>query len=321
MSEPKKKSKKKPHPVRDWLLYAGMRVLITFLSMFPVEANLNTACFLGRMLWKFYNRGRNRALDNLRASFPGKSEKWYEYVGRRSFEQIAMLAMDILFTPRIVKPYNWRQIARFIKIENPKNMMLDRKGLIMVTGHYGNFEIMGYLMASFGLKIYSIARPLDNKYINNYLVGVRQNTGQKIIDKKGASEMMESIAAEGYTLGFIADQDAGKKGIFVDFFGRKASTYKSIGLLAMTYNMPVVIGCTRRVGNRFFFEVECARIIMPSEWENKENPLEWITAEYTKAIEDCIRKDPTQYWWLHRRWKTRPREELEAMEQQTAGTA
>ena len=130
--------------------------------------------------------------------------------------------------------------------------MVDRKPLLLVTGHYGNFEIMGYLLAAFGLNIYSIARPLDNKYINEYLLGVRERTGQKIIDKKGASDLMEKVASEGFTLGFIADQDAGKKGIFVDFFGRKASTYKSIGLLAMTYNMPIVVGCTRRVGNQLF---------------------------------------------------------------------
>jgi Kdo2-lipid IVA lauroyltransferase/acyltransferase len=320
MSEsPKNKKKKKHHPLLDWLLYAALRVLVAFLCMFPIEANLNTACALGRLMWKFYHRGRQRALDNLRASFPDKDQAWLEAVGKRSFEQIVMLAVDILFTPRLVKTYNWRHYARFINIERPKQMMVDGHGLLLVTGHYGNFEILGYLMAAFGLNIYSIARPLDNKYINEYLLGVRERTGQKIIDKKGASDLMEKIASDGFTLGFIADQDAGKKGIFVDFFGRKASTYKSIGLLAVTYNMPVVIGCTRRVGNRFFFECECTRIIMPQEWQGKDNPLVWVTQEYTKAIEDGVRKDPSQYWWLHRRWKTRPKEER-AEQEIPAGT-
>jgi KDO2-lipid IV(A) lauroyltransferase len=310
----KKKKKKKHNPLLDWLLYAALRTLVVFLSMFSIEANLQTACFLGRLLWKYYGRGRQRAIDNLRASFPDKDEKWLEAVGQRSFEQIVMLTVDILFTPRLVKTYNWRQYARFINIERPKQMMVDGKPLLLVTGHYGNFEIMGYLFAAFGLPIYSIARPLDNKYINEYLVGVRERTGQKIIDKKGAADLMEKIASDGLTLGFIADQDAGKKGIFVDFFGRKASTYKSIGLLALTYNMPVVIGCTRRLDNRFFFECECTRIIMPREWKDKDDPLLWVTQEYTKAIEDGILKDPTQYWWLHRRWKTRPKEERIAPE-------
>ena len=120
---------------------------------------------------------------------------------------------------------------------------------------------------------------------------------------------MEQIVRQGSTLCFIADQDAGKKGIFVDFFGRKASTYKSIGLLAIQYNLPIGVGVSRRAGDKFFFEIEMVRLIMPDEWKDKDDPLLWITQEYTKAFEDSIRKDPTQYWWIHRRWKTRPRDE------------
>ena len=302
---------KKRNLTADWLLYVGLRVVIVFFSMFSIERNLATACFLGRMLWKYYGRGRQRALDNLTASFPDKDSAWHERVGQRSFEQLAMSMIDVLFTPRFVKTYKWRQIVRFKNIETPKQMMVDGRGLLMVTAHYGNFELLGYLMAAFGLKIYSIARPLDNRFVNNYLMGVREHAGQKIIDKKGASDMMEQIADDGYTLGFIADQDAGKKGVFVDFFGRKASTYKSIGLLALTYNMPIVVGVTRRVGNSFFFEADCCRIIMPEEWADKDEPLLWVTQEFSKALEDGIRKDPTQYWWLHRRWKTRPKEEIQ----------
>ncbi len=306
---PRKRVKKKPHPARDWLLYVAVRVLVVFLYLFDVETNLRFACFLGRLLWKYYHRGRQRALDNLRASFPEKSDAWIWETGRRSFEQIVMLTIDVLFTPRLVKKYNWREYSQYRNAEHAKWLMQERKGLLMVTGHYGNFEITGYLMGLFGFDLYSIARPLDNKYLNRFLYGVRERRGQKIIDKKGAAELMPQIAARGSTLGFIADQDAGRKGVFVDFFGRKASTYKSIGLVALTYNLPIVVGCSRRVGNRFFFELSVNRIIFPYEWADKDDPLKWITSEYTKAIEDFVREDPTQYWWLHRRWKTRPKEE------------
>ncbi|HOC61720.1 MAG TPA: lysophospholipid acyltransferase family protein [Sedimentisphaerales bacterium] len=305
----KKRPKKKPHPVRDWLLYVAVRILVVFLYLFDVETNLRFACFLGRLLWKHYHRGRQRALENLRASFPGQSEEWIWQTGRRSFEQIVMLTIDVLFTPRLVKKYNWREYSRYKNAEHAKWLMQERKGLLMVTGHYSNFEITGYLMGLFGFDLYSIARPLDNKYLNRFLYGVRERRGQKIIDKKGAAELMPQIVARGSTLGFIADQDAGKKGVFVDFFGRKASTYKSIGLVALTYNLPIVVGYSRRVGNRFFFEIGVTRIIFPQEWADKDDPLKWITAEYTKAIEAFVREDPTQYWWLHRRWKSRPREE------------
>ncbi|UCD50597.1 MAG: lysophospholipid acyltransferase family protein [Phycisphaerales bacterium] len=305
----KRKKKKKHNPVLDWLLYVAVRVLVMFLYLFDVETNLRFACFLGRLLWKHYHRGRQRALDNLRASFPEKSEAWIHQTGRRSFEHVVMLTIDVLFTPRLVKKYNWREYSRYRNAEHAKWLMQERRGLLMVTGHYSNFEIIGYLMGLFGFDLYSIARPLDNKYLNRFLYGVRERRGQKIIDKKGAARLMPRITAQGSTLGFIADQDSGKKGIFVDFFGRQASTYKSIGLVALSYNLPIVIGYSRRVGNRFFFELGVTRIIFPHEWADKDDPLRWVTAEYTEAIETFVREDPTQYWWLHRRWKTRPKEE------------
>jgi len=317
----RKKKKKKPHPVRDWLLYVAVRLLIVFLYLFDVETNLRFACFLGRLLWKHYHRGRQRALDNLRASFPEKSEEWIWRTGRRSFEHVVMLTMDVLFTPRLVKKYNWREYSRYKNTEHAKWLMQERKGLLMVAAHYSNFEIMGYLMGLFGFDLYSIARPLDNKYLNRFLYGVRKRRGQKIIDKKGAAKLMPEITAQGSTLGFIADQDAGKKGIFVDFFGRQASTYKSIGLVALTYNLPIVVGYSRRIGNRFFFEIGVTRIIFPHEWADKDDPLTWVTAEYTKAIETFVREDPSQYWWLHRRWKTRPKEKRRRAAQATVASS
>jgi KDO2-lipid IV(A) lauroyltransferase len=304
-----KKKKKKQNPVVDWFQYLALRVLVLFLSLFSIDSNLRFAAFLGRMLWRLYHRGRERALDNLRASFPEKDEKWYEKTGRRSFEHIAMLAIDVLFTPRLVKKNNWRNYSRFVTAERGKWLIKEGKGMLMVAAHYANFEILGYMLGLFGYNVYSIARPLDNRFINNYLYGVRQRAGQKIIDKKGAAEMMDRITKEGATLCFIADQDAGRKGIFVDFFGRKASTYKSIALLAATNNIPIGVGYSRRLDNKFFFEIGISRIIMPEEWQDKPDPIEWLTAEYTKAIENFVRQDPSQYWWLHRRWKHRPKNE------------
>jgi len=305
----KKRKKKKSNLFADWLGYLALRVLVMFLYLFDVETNLNFAAFLGRLLWKFYHRGRKRAMDNLRASYPDKNETWYEQTGRRSFEHIAMLTIDILFTPRLVKKYNWRRYSRFVTAERAKWLSKEGKGLLMVAAHYSNFEIMGYMLGLFGYNTYSIARPLDNKFINDYLYSVRRRAGQKIIDKKGAAEMMDRITSEGATLCFIADQDAGRKGMFVDFFGRKASTYKSIALLAATNNIPIGVAYSKRVDNRFFFEIGINRIIFPDEWADKDDPIKWITAEYTKAIEEFVRQDPSQYWWLHRRWKHRPKGE------------
>jgi KDO2-lipid IV(A) lauroyltransferase len=306
-----KKKKKQNNAVTDWFIYIALRILVGFIQLFDVETNLKTACFLGRLLWKYYRRGRKRALDNLRASFPEKDEQWRRRTGQRSFEHIVMLAVDVLWTPRLVGKHNWHQYSRFRAAEQAKWLMQEGKGLIMATAHYSNFEIIGYMFGLFGFNVYSVARPLDNKFINRYLYGIRRRKGQKIIDKKGASELMSNTTSSGATLCFIADQDAGKKGVFVDFFGRKASTYKSIGLLAISNNVPICVGYSRRIDNRFYFEMGVTRIIFPQEWADKEDPLTWVTAEYTRAIEQFIREDPTQYWWLHRRWKHQPKEETQ----------
>ena len=113
---------------------------------------------------------------------------------------------------------------------------------------------------------------------------------------KRLEEVIEVLKNKG-AVGFIADQNAGSKGIFVDFFGRKASTYKSIGLLAMEYEVPVVIGYARRLGDRFRFEVGVQDVIYPQDWKAQDDPLRYITQRYTKGIEDFVRGDPGQYLW------------------------
>jgi KDO2-lipid IV(A) lauroyltransferase len=310
-----RKKKKKGNIVLDFLLYAFLRVLVFILFLFDIETNLRTARYLGRFLWRHYHRGRERALGNLRASFPEKAEEWIQETGQKSFEHLAMFGMDVLFMPSIVEKHNWRNYSRFKNAEYAKWLMKEGKGVLLVTPHYANFEIIGYMLGLFGFDIYSIARPLDNKFINNWLYSVRQRHSQKIIDKKGATELMSKITSEGATLCFIADQDAGRKGVFVDFFCRKASTYKSIALLAIMNEIPIIAGGSRRIDDRFFFELKAERIIFPEEWKDKDDPVTWITQEYTKAFEDFIRQDPTQYWWLHRRWKHRPKEELQQDQQ------
>ncbi|MBN2019573.1 MAG: hypothetical protein JW749_05045, partial [Sedimentisphaerales bacterium] len=208
----KKKTPKKRNVVFDWLAYIGLRILVIILYFFSVETNLRFARFLGRLMWKHYHRGRQRALDNLRASYPDKDEQWINSVGQKSCESIAMLAVDVFFTPKLVKKENWRQYSRFKNAERAKWLSKENKGLIFVGAHYGNFEIIGYMLGLFGFNVYSVARPLDNPFISKYLYGVRKRAGQKIIDKKGAAELFDKVASKGATLGFVADQDAGRKG-------------------------------------------------------------------------------------------------------------
>jgi KDO2-lipid IV(A) lauroyltransferase len=301
------KRDKKNRPIEHRLQYLGLRLLVTMMGCFPMGWNLYSGRLIGRFLWRFYKRGRDRALSHLQESYPDQSDAWTRATGKRSFEQLGMLAVDAMLTPKLVFRHNWRQYACFKNTERVKWMLQGGQSLLLVTGHYGNFEIMGYMFSLFGFNLFSIARPLDNPFVDRYLRSIREEHGQRIIDKKGAADMMTLVSQKGAALGIVADQDAGHKGIFVNFFGRKASTYKSIALLALTQNTPIAIGGARRIGNRFYFEMFCNRLILPEEWADQDDPITWITQEYTAAIEDFVREDPTQYWWIHRRWKTRPK--------------
>jgi KDO2-lipid IV(A) lauroyltransferase len=294
----------------DRLQYAGVRLTSMLLQCFPVNANLRTARLLGDLLYRFDRKHRERALANLRRSFPELPGHERETLARRSMQELFMFFVEMLFTTRLIRVDTWANYVVLENFQTPLELLLRRNsGVIMLTGHYGNFEILGYLLATLGFPTSSVARPLDNPYLSEFVFGVREKQGQRIIAKKGATgDVVEVIESKG-AVGFVADQNAGSKGIFVDFFGRKASTYKSIGLLAMQYDVPVVIGYSRRVDDQFKFAVGAQDIIYPDDWKARDDPLRYITQRYTKALEDLIRADPGQYWWVHRRWKTRPKGE------------
>ena len=329
----------------DYLQYALVRLVSAVLGMLPIELSLRLMRSLGAawfylphaipesrvpaavarlrfMRWavRLSNSGnkllnkfrehRRRAEGHVRASFPDFTDAQVSATARASMQQLAMLAVEVLMTPRLITTWNWARHIKLRQLDEAVRCLLARQGCIMLTGHYGNWELLGYTLAVLGFDIVAVMRPLDNEYLNRFLLGRREQSGLKLLYKKGASRSAGEVLDDGGALCFIADQNAGSKGLFVDFFGRKASTYKSIGLLAMDHRVPIVVGCGRRVGPGFEYEVCVNRIIRPAEWESKDEPLLWITQEYSRAMEDFVRVAPAQYLWIHRRWKSRPKGEL-----------
>lgn len=295
----------------DRLGYLVVRLISAALHCFPVNLNHQTAKLIASIVYRLDHKHRNRTLGNLKRSFPDATDAQRAAWGERSAQSLTMMAVEVLFTTRLIRLDTWPRYVTLKNFEPVLELLLKRnQGLLMLTAHYGNFEILGYLLATLGFPTASVARPLDNPYISEYLFGLRAKMGQRVIVKHGATEDVVAEMEAHEAVGFVADQNAGPKGIFVDFFGRKASTYKSIGLVAMQYNVPVVIGYARRVNDEFRFVIGAQDIIYPDDWKDEPDPLRYITQRYTKAIEDFIRDDPGQYWWVHRRWKTRPKGEV-----------
>ena len=297
----------------DYLAYLGLRAFAMSVHMFGWEANYRTARWIGNMLYRFDRRHRRRALEHLRRSFPAWSEQQRRRVAQASMRNLVYLGLEVLFTTRLITPGRWRRHIALTNMADTIRLLLERKtGAIMLTGHFGNWEVVGYTMAALGFPSVSIARRLDNPYIDRYIFGIRQKAGQLILDKRGATQAAPGVLDSRGVVGFIADQDAGRKGAFVDFFGRKASTYKSIALLAMQQQVPVIIGYCKRLDEQYHFELGIERVMYPQEWADKDDPMMWITQEYTTALEGIVRRAPEQYLWVHRRWKHRPKGEAPA---------
>ncbi len=301
---------KENRPAVDWFVYLAVRVAAMIFQMFPIDLNLKTARLMGTIWCRLIPRHRARARDHLRAAFGSEmSERQIDRIALKSMQQMAMMAMELFFTPRLINEWTWPRHVKLKGIGPVMDVLLSKQGAILLTGHYGSWELVGYTLVALGFPMVAVMRPLDNPYLNRYLVGVRAKRGLKLLDKKGATRAADEILDSGGVLGFIADQNAGRKGMFVDFFGRKASTYKSIALLAITHEVPIIVGYARRLSDRFEYEVGCNRVIHPHEWASRDDEVEWITQEYTSAIERFVREAPEQYLWIHRRWKSRPRNE------------
>jgi len=294
--------------ILDCLAYLGLRLFAMFVHMFDWEANYRTARWVGNLLYRFDKRHRHRALEHLRRSFPNWPEEKYHRIAKASMRNLVYLGLEVLFTTRLITPGRWRRHIKLTNQAENVRLLVERKSpLVYVSGHFGNWEVVGYNLAALGFPIYAVARRLDNPYVDKYIMGVRQNRGMTIVDKKNVMDVVPEVLARRGAVGFIADQDAGRKGLFVNFFGRPASTYKAIGLFAMQYQAPIIVGYGRRLDEEYHFEIGIQRIIYPREWADKPDPLRWITQEYTKALEDVIRTAPEQYLWVHRRWKHRPK--------------
>ena len=296
--------------LRNWAEYLPARAVASLLQCFPVEQNLSTAAWGGRMYYRLSAKRRLRAINNIQNAFPEWSREQCDEVGRRSVENMFQLAgVDAVSMPRLVTPDRWPEFVDLGDAQHEVERMMGTRSNLFITGHCGNWEMLGYSISVVGYPMAAVARPLDNPLLNRWLLGLREAYGLRILTKWGATPQMQRIIEAHGPVGFIADQNAGDNGIFVPFFGRLASTYKSIGLLAMRYELPLVVTMAERLDGRFKYRIMIQDIIEPEDWVDQPDPLYYITARYIHGIECMIRRAPEQYLWMHRRWKSRPRHE------------
>lgn len=300
-------SQKRRSKAADYSIYLAVRMLVCVLQALPRKLAYAFGHSLAWLAYRINRRHRLVAAENLRHAFPDKPEGEIDRIVRGCYRHFCTMLVEIVQLPRTMTIENYRDRASL------KNMHAGIRGLIghdrpmmLVLGHYGNWELAGYALGAFGFKTFAIARVLDNPYLEQFLKRFRQKTGQTIIAKNDDFERLQNALRAGATVATLADQDAGPRGVFVDFFGRQASAHKAVALMAMEFDALMIVTGTPRIGNRY--ELLGEDVIDPRDYANRGDAVKAITQRYHNALERLIRRHPEQYFWLHRRWKSRPAE-------------
>lgn len=287
----------------DYLVYLAVRILICVVQAMRMETGQLVA---RRLAWLFADALgiRSKVVDeNLLHAYPDLAPEERQRLARQMWEHLFLLVMEVAHTPRKIHETNWRKYVHLTGEDVLVGLMLDDRPTIIVSGHFGNFEVGGYLLGVLGFPTFTVARRLDNPYLDAFVNRFRRATGQVIIPKKGGYDQILEVLEQHGTMMFLADQYAGVKECWVEFFNRPASVYKAIALLALHNDAPVAVSYSRRLDRPMQFELGTVGSADPREAGDEVGSIRQLTQWYTQKLEQVVRLDPKQYWWVHRRWK------------------
>ncbi len=287
----------------DFLVYVVVRILICIVQAMRMETGHRLARKLAWLFCDVLHVRGGVVDDNLAHAFPEMSPGERLRLARRMWEHLFLLVLEVAHTPRKIHETNWRDYVQLTNKDQLVRFLLDDRPVLIVTAHLGNFEVGGYVLGILGFPTYTVARTLDNPYLDQFINRFRGGTGQHIIPKNGGYDRIVEVLSRGGTMTFLADQYAGSKGCWVEFFGRPASAHKAIALLALDNNARMSVSAVRRLDRPMQFELINYAMIDPHEVGNSVGTIRSLTQWYTTRLEELIRRAPDQYWWLHRRWK------------------
>ncbi len=305
-------------PLGQYLVYLAVRITICVVQALPLSACEHGARWLA---WLFHDvlRIRRRVTDeNLAHAFPQLDATQRGRLARRMWEHLFLFAAEVAHTRRKIHRTNWHQYIRLGGEAQFVRLQLGERPVLLVTAHFGNFELAGYFFALCGYPIHTVARPLDNPYLDRFVNRFRGSTGQIMLSKQGAYDHICSILAGGGTVSFVADQYAGNKGCWIEFFGRPASAHKAIALFALDNDAPMAVGRCQRQGRPLHSVLKLQGIADPRHPSGHTESIRALTAWYHRQFEAFIREAPEQYWWLHRRWKDHRRRKPRAADRARA---
>ena len=300
--------------VRQRAEYAAFRAATAVVAALPAPAAAALCRGLAAVvcaLPRKWTRG-DVARQNLAVAFPNLSPREADAQVRAMWTHLFRLVSEMVVFDRKLRRGNQTDLLSFIHRDETVRAVNSGRPVIVLGGHFGNWEVASASFGAFGVPVSLVARDLDNPLIHEWFAERRRASGGRLISKKGGGGEVTDVLAAGGVVGLLADQDAGSKGQFVPFFGKDASTFKSIALLAREYDALVLVGYARRLPDDFRrhrwvrFEVGTEAIFDPREFTSA-SALKDLTSAYTAALERAVRRSPEQYFWVHRRWKSVPK--------------
>jgi KDO2-lipid IV(A) lauroyltransferase len=219
------------------------------------------------------------------------------------WEHLLLMVCEVAQLQRKIHETNWR---KFVTIPNKREWILTvgRPGpKVCVTGHFGNFEALGHVSNFWGFRTYTVARTLDNPYLDRLVARFRESMGQKILPKADSAGQADEVLQTGGILALLGDQHAGRKGCVVDFLGRPASCHKALALFALLSKAPLLVATCTRTAGPLRFTMQMDAIVDPTANSDEYASVEDLTQWYNDVLSRRIRELPEQYWWLHDRWK------------------
>lgn len=277
--------------------YKCIKFIIAVFMILPFKLVYIIAKLLGIFTYHIIRIRRNVTLTNLKNSLSGEhSEKELRRIARETYINIGLTFIEMLLIPKFT--------GHLLKmVDMSESYILKRaldmgNGVILVSCHFGSWELNGAAIATSGFPVTVVVKRQANPYIDSLINLNRERVGMNIIAQGAAVKHIIRALRKHEIIGLISDQDAGRDGIFVDFFGRKASTPRGAAQLALKYNAPIVVVMTLRTGNGKF------KSIFKEVSVHVDDTIESVTQRYTTVMENIIRRYPEQYFWMHRRWKT-----------------
>lgn len=285
--------------------FFAVTCICSILYIMPLRCVYRVIDILAWLAYRIIGIRRNVTLENLRIAFGDEySDRELEHIASQSYRHIGATFVEMAIAGRFVE--NARHILRQKDVDKITSLLSLGKGVVLVSSHFGSWEMNGASIAMNGLPFYAVAKPQKNPYVDALINKNREVFGMNIIPTGAAIKHIVRALRGGATVGLISDQDAGRNGTFVNFFGRPASTRTGAAQLALKYGAPVIVLMTVRTSFGSY------RTILEEIPVMNDDTVLTLTQRYTTAMEQIIRRHPEQYFWMHRRWKTQPSAETGA---------